>query len=127
MRSPPRPSRQEPATEMMTRARDETPGRSRCALATMACAVLLVACVTRAEAAGCNFEIQGEGRVAAVNDARSFRLDDGREVKLAGIEIADKAKASAALSTLLVGREVALRGSNDAPDRYGRQPAYVFL
>ena len=112
---------------MMTRARDETPGRSRCALATMACAVLLVACVTRAEAAGCNFEIQGEGRVAAVIDARSFRLDDGREVKLAGIEIADKAKASAALSTLLVGREVALRGSNDAPDRYGRQPAYVFL
>ena len=32
------------------------------------------------------FEPQGEGRVTAVIDARSFRLDDGREVRLAGIE-----------------------------------------
>jgi hypothetical protein len=37
-------------------------------------------------AAGCTFEPQGEGRVAAVIDARSFRLQDGREVILAGID-----------------------------------------
>ena len=37
-------------------------------------------------AAGCAFEAQGEGRVAAVIDARTFRLQDGREVRLAGIE-----------------------------------------
>ena len=35
--------------------------------------------------ADCAFEPQGEGRVAAVVDGRSFRLDDGREVRLAGI------------------------------------------
>ncbi|MBR0894444.1 thermonuclease family protein [Bradyrhizobium tropiciagri] len=92
-----------------------------------ACALAIVACVGRAEAAACNFEIQGDGRVAAVVDARSLRLDDGREVKLAGIEVADRTKAMAMLTALLVGREVTLRGSDDTPDRYGRQPAYAFL
>ncbi|WP_246801759.1 thermonuclease family protein [Bradyrhizobium genosp. L] len=94
---------------------------------TTACAVLIGACIGRADAAGCDFETQGEGRVAAIVDARSFRLDDGSEIRLAGIEVADKAKAMAALSALLVGREVSLRGGDDTPDRYGRQPAYVFL
>ncbi|MGY3442047.1 endonuclease YncB(thermonuclease family) [Bradyrhizobium sp. USDA 4473] len=75
----------------------------------------------------CNFEIQGEGRVAAIIDARSLRLDDGREVRLAGIEVADRTKAMAALSARLVGREVTLRGQDDTPDRYGRQPAYAFV
>jgi endonuclease YncB( thermonuclease family) len=80
-----------------------------------------------AHAGGCAFEPQGEGRVAAVIDARSFRLDDGREIRLAGIEVPDKTKAVAALSALLIGRDVTLRGGDDAPDRYGRQPAFVFL
>lgn len=88
---------------------------------------MLISTSIRAEAAACNFESQGEGRVAAIVDARSFRLDDGSEVKLAGLEIADSAKAATALSALLIGREVSLRGSDDTPDRYGRQPAYVFL
>ena len=78
--------------------------------------------------ADCAFEPQGEGRVAAVVDARSFRLDDGREVRLAGIEPAgtDKASGRAALAALVSGRDVTLRGEDDAPDRYGRQPAFVF-
>ena len=115
-------------TKFMTiRLRERTSARRLKALAMMACAVLIGACIGRAGAAGCNFNDQGEGRVAAIVDARSFRLDDGREVKLAGIEMADRVKASAALSALLVGRDVTLRGPDDAPDRYGRQPAYVFL
>ncbi|VIO70302.1 hypothetical protein CI41S_24940 [Bradyrhizobium ivorense] len=91
------------------------------------CAALIGVCNDRATAAGCNFEMQGEGRVAAVIDARSFRLDDDREVKLAGIEVADRVKAAATLSALLVGRDVSLRGNDDTPDRYGRQPAYAYL
>ena len=76
----------------------------------------------------CAFEPpQGEGRVTTVIDARSFRLDDGREVRLSGIEPADKAKGAAALSTVLLGRDVTLRGEDDTPDRYGRQPAFVFI
>jgi endonuclease YncB( thermonuclease family) len=80
-----------------------------------------------AHAGSCNFEAQGEGRVAAVIDARSFRLDDGREVRLSGIEPADKAKGAAALSAILTGHDVTLRGEDDTPDRYGRQQAFVFL
>jgi len=79
--------------------------------------------------ADCAFEPQGEGRVAAVVDGRSFRLDDGREVRLAGIERAgtDMASGRMALAALVSGRHVTLHGEDDAPDRYGRQPAFAFL
>lgn len=79
--------------------------------------------------ADCMFEPQGEGRVAAVLDGRSFRLDDGREVRLAGIERAgtDSDGGRAALGALVSGRHVTLHGEDDAPDRYGRQPAFVFV
>jgi endonuclease YncB( thermonuclease family) len=84
-----------------------------------------------ADAAGCSFEPQGEGRVAAIVDARTFRLEDGREIRLHGIEpvATEKAKANRtqALSAILAGRDVKLSGEDDAPDRYGRQPAFVFL
>ena len=33
---------------------------------------------------------------------------------------------SAALAALVSGRDVTLHGEDDAPDRYGRQPAFVF-
>jgi endonuclease YncB( thermonuclease family) len=83
-----------------------------------------VAAMNSARASGCAFDVQGEGRVSAVIDARSFRLDDGREVRLAGIEPADKAKGAAMLSAVLIGRDVSL---HDTPDRYGRQPAFAFI
>jgi endonuclease YncB( thermonuclease family) len=78
-------------------------------------------------AAGCDFEVQGEGRVASVVDARTVRLDDGSEVRLTGIEVADKTGTIEALSAIVAGRDVTLRGESDTPDRYGRQPALVFL
>ena len=60
-------------------------------------------------------------------DARTFRLQDGREVRLTGIEPADTTDAAAALAGLIAGRDVTLHGDSDMPDRYGRQPALVFL
>lgn len=78
-------------------------------------------------AAACAFEAQGEGRVVEIIDARSFRLDDGREVRLVGIEPAPTATAKPALAAILAGHEVTLRGSDDAPDRYGRQAAFALL
>jgi endonuclease YncB( thermonuclease family) len=78
--------------------------------------------------AACEFEPQGEGRVAEIIDGRTFRMDDGREVRLAGIEpgptlpSVDGAKA---LGALIAGRDVTLHALTDAPDRYGRQPAFV--
>jgi endonuclease YncB( thermonuclease family) len=93
--------------------------------------VLFAAAANPAIAAGCAFEPQGEGRVAGIIDARSFRLEDGREVILAGIEPITPDKAvvnrAPALAAILTGREVELRGADDTPDRYGRQPAFVVL
>jgi endonuclease YncB( thermonuclease family) len=73
----------------------------------------------------CSFEPQGEGRVSAIVDARTLRMEDGSEVRLAGIETELTAGASA-LAALVFSRDVTLRGETDAPDRYGRQPAFVF-
>ena len=96
-----------------------------------ACGLLVAAAIaataTPVRAAPCMFEALGEGRVAAVIDARTLRLDDGREVRLAGIEPAASNRTKAALTAIVSGREVTLRGEDDTPDRYGRQPTFVFL
>jgi endonuclease YncB( thermonuclease family) len=100
------------------------------AAAASACGLLLVAAAAgRADAAGCSFAPQGEGRVAAIIDARSFRLQDGREVRLAGIEPvgSEEAGRASALAAIIAGRDVKLSGEDDTPDRYGRQPAFVYL
>lgn len=90
------------------------------------CINLLIAFSDNAYAA-CAFALQGEGRVSGIIDARTFRLSDGREVRLNGIEAADNTTDSiAALALLIDGREVRLQGQDDKPDRYGRQPAFVF-
>jgi endonuclease YncB( thermonuclease family) len=97
--------------------------------------MLAAASTHPAMAAACWFEPQGEGRVAAVTDPRGFRLEDGREVRLAGIEPAFSATPgkdhvkdrAAALSAIVAGHDVSLRGQDDTPDRYGRQAAFVFL
>lgn len=73
----------------------------------------------------CHFETQGEGRVAGIVDARSVRLDDGREIRLTGIEATASTKQ--AMSALLVGHDVTLRGTDDTPDRYGRQSALLYV
>jgi endonuclease YncB( thermonuclease family) len=99
----------------------------QCRASVAACLALFA--LGQAHAAGCLFAVQGEGRVAAVIDARSFRLDDGREIRLAGIEPAntDKAKGAAALAAVIGGHDVTLHGEDDTPDRYGRQTAFVFV
>lgn len=89
---------------------------------------LVVASARGADADGCRLAPQGDGRVVAVDDALSLRLDDGREVKLAGLARTDAPReaATAALSRLVLGQRIALFGDSDAPDRHGRQIAWVF-
>ncbi|WP_407177469.1 thermonuclease family protein [Bradyrhizobium sp. STM 3562] len=101
--------------------------RARCPAACLC--LVLAAPAQSAFAAACAPPPQGEGRVAEIVDGRSFRLTDGREIRLAGIEPAGITKAERvnALSALVAGRNVSLRGDDDAPDRYGRQTAFVFL
>jgi endonuclease YncB( thermonuclease family) len=87
-------------------------------------AVMLLVAPDVAKASGCAFEPQGEGRVSDIVDGRTFRLQDGREVRLAGIEAT--AGSDKALAALIAGRDVTLHADSDTPDRYGRQPAFVF-
>jgi endonuclease YncB( thermonuclease family) len=94
--------------------------------AVLLCAIAAAATLASpALAAACYFESQGEGRVSTIIDARTFRMDDGREVRLAGIET--MTDGAPALAALIGGRSVVLRADTDAPDRYGRQPALVFV
>src|SRR5262245_20680148 len=85
----------------------------------------------------CHFEVFGTGTVARVVDGRGFVLDDGREVRLAAIEVppapealetgpraAAGAAAKAALESMLAGQTVALHG-HPRTDRYGRVMAHA--
>ena len=95
----------------------------------LSAAILLIAAQAGAAFAACNLAVQSEGRVESIIDPRTFRLDDGREVRLAGIEtdIGQKLAArSRKLVTLIERRDVTLRSADDKPDRYGREVAIVF-
>lgn len=93
------------------------------------CMLMSAAWRSDAVAAACRLSLQGEGRVETVLDTRTFKLDDGREVLLAGIEadILTRPSTLAPLSQLIAGQQVTLHGVDDRPDRYGRQAAYVFV
>jgi endonuclease YncB( thermonuclease family) len=104
--------------------------RSACAAMVMAC---LFAHDAAAQNAKCRFEKRGQVSTAvAVTDGRSMRLADGREIRLAGIDVPLAASAAAqasraALENLVLGKEVALTAASDATDRYGRIAAFAFV
>jgi endonuclease YncB( thermonuclease family) len=78
------------------------------------------------------------GTVSRIVDGRTFVLDDGREIRLAGIEVppvslpsnaseAPDGKASVvALNALAGGDQVLFRSAEIASDRYGRLVAYAY-
>src|SRR5262249_61242874 len=81
----------------------------------------------------CRSEAAGAGTVRAVTDGRSFILDDGREIRFAGIEVppppaagenGPRAQAGlaarAALAALIEGAAVELGRTRAGSDRYGR-------
>jgi endonuclease YncB( thermonuclease family) len=81
----------------------------------------------------CRFELLGTAKVIRVVDGRSVVLEDGREVRIQGIEIPSaqtlgeppSAPAKADLEAMLLGQLVELRGLQDVTDRYGRTVAFV--
>lgn len=108
------------------------PGRHLGASAFMPVMLLaLSAAPTRASESPCMAERAGEGRVASVVDARTFRMQDGREVRLAGVEeaassLTARSHQRAALESLAGGRDIILRGSPNE-DRYGRIVAFAVV
>jgi endonuclease YncB( thermonuclease family) len=85
---------------------------------------------TASAGARCAFETLGAARLARVLDARTLALDDGREIRLAGLDILSHAEADAAearaLGELLAGREITLKRLGEARDRYGRPLVHLF-
>src|SRR5258708_16758427 len=79
-------------------------------------------------------DVIANGTAQRVIDGRTFALDDGREVRLAAVEVPplesgaapDGAAAQAALDALVGGDEIVLRRADIATDRYGRLVAYAY-
>jgi endonuclease YncB( thermonuclease family) len=72
----------------------------------------------------CKFSAIGTAEVAAVRDGRTLLLADGRELRLAAIEIADSSRA--ALQDLIGARALRLESLAAERDRYGRLVAFAF-
>jgi endonuclease YncB( thermonuclease family) len=91
------------------------------------CAVLLISVAKAEEVGACSSATMGTLDVAAITDARSFRLRDGREVLLAGIEVpSGRAAGSAPLEKLLADGKVVLK-QVEPSDRYGRLSGQAFV
>jgi endonuclease YncB( thermonuclease family) len=82
----------------------------------------------------CGGDVIAHGIAHHVIDGRTFVLDDGREVRLAAIEVPPvesgaalgAAAAKTALDALIGGDDVVLRRADIATDRYGRLVAYAY-
>jgi endonuclease YncB( thermonuclease family) len=84
----------------------------------------------------CGGDEIARGTVGKILDGRTFVLEDGREVRLAAIEVAPLIgsegrtesagrAAAAALDALAAGDRVVLRRAESGADRYGRLVAYA--
>ena len=78
------------------------------------------------ESASCAPETIGVVTVRAVLDGRTLLLTDGREVRLAGIEVSPESKP--ALEAHIAGLKITLKGktTDQTTDRYGRLVAYAY-
>jgi endonuclease YncB( thermonuclease family) len=112
--------------------------RGRFAAGVLALAGSYLVTTDSASAAACGSETIGSGQVATVTDGRTFGMADGREVRLAGIEVpvhvtngpddASRADAArAALAAMVAGQTVTLKRLDADSDRYGRTAAHVFI
>jgi len=92
------------------------------ARALSAFAVSLAAALPASAEPPCRGVPAGTAVVAAVRDGRTLLLDDGREVRLAGIEAPSD---GAALRALATGQTLRIESVSD--DRYGRVVAFAAL
>jgi endonuclease YncB( thermonuclease family) len=86
-------------------------------------AVLHAAAARAADDSRCKPAPTGGGQVKSIIDGRTILLEDGREVRLGGIEASGQSQA--ALVALVTGREVSLSKMGADGDRYGRVVALV--
>jgi endonuclease YncB( thermonuclease family) len=97
--------------------------RSRRRYFIAAAASMLLVCNAAAQE-HCQLTPIGTATVATVRDGRTLLLADGRELRLAGIEVPDDSRAT--LQALVAGHPLRLERLGPAQDRYGRLVAYAF-
>ena len=73
----------------------------------------------------CKLTAIGTANVDVVRDGRTLLLADGRELRLAAIEVADGSRA--ALQALVAGHPLRLEQLAPEHDRYGRLVAFAFI
>jgi endonuclease YncB( thermonuclease family) len=78
-----------------------------------------------AMAAPCGSTDAGSGTVTSVRDGRTVMLADGRELRLAGIEVAGP--DAGGLQALVAGQTLRLESAGPGTDRYGRLVAFAYL
>jgi endonuclease YncB( thermonuclease family) len=88
--------------------------------------LLILVYVTTADAASetCKFTSSSVARVARISDGRTLILEDGRELRLAGVETNDESKA--VLRSLAEGQTLQLEYDGTSSDRYGRISGFAF-
>ncbi len=104
-------------------------GQQSWTIAGRAAALLLATWPFAPAAHACGNESLPAGHVAAIEDARTLRLADGRLIRLAGVEWGlPEAAAREALASLVLDRSVTLKPATakrpGATDRYGRIHAF---
>ncbi|MDP2412064.1 MAG: thermonuclease family protein [Pseudolabrys sp.] len=72
----------------------------------------------------CGQAAAGLATIAAVRDGRTLLLADGREIRLAAIEVTEASRA--ALVALAEGRALTLRSAPGGTDRYGRPTVFAY-
>ncbi len=72
----------------------------------------------------CHLTPIGGAKVAAVRDGRTLMLTDGRELRLAAIEVTDESRAG--LQKLVAGQSLRLERLGADHDRYGRLVAFAY-
>jgi endonuclease YncB( thermonuclease family) len=105
------------------------------------CVATCCTCAATQERVGratiCGGDVTGRGSASRTIDGRTFALDDGREIRLAGIEVPPLPQDSSAapggteardaLAALLAAGEVVLKRAEIPSDRYGRVVAFAFV
>jgi endonuclease YncB( thermonuclease family) len=99
--------------------------RSVRTIVSLACVAAALGCGAKAQEVACKFQPAGDVKVASVRDGRTLMLDDGRELRLAGIETSGDGHN--ALRKLADGQTLRLERPGPAVDRYGRLVAFAFL
>jgi endonuclease YncB( thermonuclease family) len=89
--------------------------------------VLLLAVGSAGAQESCHLESLGTATVVAVRDGGTELLGDGRELRLAAVEIPPGAAAVSALQTLTGHQALTLKKLGASEDRYGRIVAFAVL